>query len=507
VSPTTAGLATAVASNPAHDEVRGGPLRVAVILGVAATVISAWGSWIPSLWGDEAASVLSAQRPLSTLFMMLTHVDAVHGTYYVFLHFWVDVFGASPFSVRLPPAIAVGFAVAGVVYLVAWLGTARLALVAGIICCVLPRVTYMGEETRTYAFGAAYAAWGTWVLVRLVSDTSRSRRWWVAYAVLMTFGTYAFLYFGLFVVVHGLALLSSSQGRLIMRRWLVTSAIVVGAASPLLVVGFLQRSQIAYLAGETTVTFTSMTVGLWFSTPTFAVVAWLLIIIGLAGALVRRRASPRRDGVSLVVLAVLWMIVPGLILVLISIPDNSFTGRYLSYSAPAVAILMAIGIETIARGGLRRMIGLTVITTAFAAPVYLSQRTPYAKNGSDWAEISAAIGAHAHAGDAIVFDDGARPSRRPRLALHTYPAGFTGLDDVTIMTPYQQSTTWYDRTYTVAGAEKLGRFANIHTVWVVEYVLSGKPDSYGIADLGRIGYHRLESFRTHSSLIIELGNG
>jgi mannosyltransferase len=145
-----------------------------------------------------------------------------------------------------------------------------------------------------------------------------------------------------------------------------------------------------------------------------------------------------------------------------------------------------------------------VLTAAFAAPIYLSQRTPYAKNGSDWAEISSTIGAHAQVGDSIVFDDGARPSRRPRLALHTYPSGFAGLKDVTLKTPYQESSTWFDRTYTVAQTERLGRFTNVQRVWVVEYAPAGKSDRYGIADLRGMGFKQMDTFRIHSSLIIQM---
>src|ERR1700710_940749 len=95
------------------------PLRrrapfAALVLGAAGLVLSASGSWIPSLWGDEAASVLSAERSLPSLFRMLGHVDSVHGTYYLFLHFWIDAFGASELSVRFPSTIAAGFVVAGV---------------------------------------------------------------------------------------------------------------------------------------------------------------------------------------------------------------------------------------------------------------------------------------------------------------------------------------------------------------------------------------------------------
>ena len=151
-------------------------LRIAVILGILGTAISVTGSWIPSLWGDEAASVMSAQRSIPSLFSMLGNVDAVHGTYYLGLHFWISIFGASPLSVRIPPAIAVGFTVASVVVVVGELTSARLALIAGLICCVVPRVTYMGEETRAYAFSAAFAGWSIWVLLRLLKDTGGSRR-------------------------------------------------------------------------------------------------------------------------------------------------------------------------------------------------------------------------------------------------------------------------------------------------------------------------------------------
>jgi mannosyltransferase len=80
------------------------------LIAAAAALVSLTGSWIPSLWGDEAASIMSATRSLPSLFRMVGTVDAVHGAYYLGLHFWVNLFGASPFSVRLPSALAVGAA-------------------------------------------------------------------------------------------------------------------------------------------------------------------------------------------------------------------------------------------------------------------------------------------------------------------------------------------------------------------------------------------------------------
>src|ERR1700712_2154585 len=90
---------------------------VAVMVGAAAVSASAIGSANASFWGDEAASVLSAQRSLPSLISMVLHVDAVHGLYYLALHFWIDAFGASPFSVRFPSALGVGATVTGLVLL------------------------------------------------------------------------------------------------------------------------------------------------------------------------------------------------------------------------------------------------------------------------------------------------------------------------------------------------------------------------------------------------------
>ena len=36
--------------------------RVAAVVGSASAAVALAGSWIPSLWGDEAASIMSAQR-------------------------------------------------------------------------------------------------------------------------------------------------------------------------------------------------------------------------------------------------------------------------------------------------------------------------------------------------------------------------------------------------------------------------------------------------------------
>ncbi|MDY0945306.1 glycosyltransferase family 39 protein [Frigoribacterium sp. CFBP9039] len=532
------------------------PVRVAVLLGLLAAAISAAGSWIPSFWGDEAASVMSAQRPLPSLFHMVGHIDAVHGLYYLGLHFWIDLFGASPFSTRLPSALAVGAMVAGVVLLVDRLGTRRLAVIAGIVAAVLPRVTSMGTESRSYAIGAALAVWSTWALVRIVTSRHRaSRADWVVYGVLAGAGVGVFVYFGLIVGVHALLLLALArdarpaaaaggaaqhpeggaasipeggaaqhpeggaarlrEGGDVVRAWVATVGVALLAVSPIVVFSVAQRGQVSFLARRDTTSPRALLVELWFGDTRFAVVAWALVavaVVALAAGLLHRA----RDGWSaalsvtprgvLTVTALLLAFVPAVALLALNLAVPAFSGRYLSFSAPAVAILVAIGIDVLAsRRAAVAALGVAVVV-GLAAPVWLDQRGPYAKNATGWQDLSALVGEHAVAGDALVFDESPKPSIEPRLALHTYPDGFEGLRDVTLKTPFVDADGWRDDVLTVPEAAAAGRFDDAPRVWFVEYVAadgSTSPKS-GLRELLGDGYAEVGSWSTHRARLVEL---
>lgn len=478
------------------------PAVLAIAFGVLATALAAAGSWIPSLWGDEATSIMSAQRPLPTLFRMLGQIDAVHGTYYVGLHFWGELAGFSPFAVRLPSAVAVGLATAAVVLLAARLRGTRTAVLAGLVCAILPRVTYMGEEARSFAFSAAIVAWLTVLLIAALGRERPHPAWWVAYGALLAAGTYVFLYTVLFAVVHGIVVAASRAPRRVVAGWLIAVGAALAAAAPLLVVAAREHHQIAYLGSTQQLAPQTLFSGLWFggSWP-YAVAAWALIVLAAAAEARRRVLVAQASGggllfrsgtrlPSLVPLALVWLLLPPAILIAVHSVVPDFTARYVSFCAPAAALLIACGIDDLLTW--RRWAGVVtgVLVLALAVPAYVSQRTPYAKNDSDWAVVSAVVGAHARTGDAVVFDESARPSRRPRLALHTYPAGFRKTTDVTLELPFAESSSWHDSAYTVRQAAAKGRFEGVDRVWLVEYASSpATVDSYGVTDLAALGFH------------------
>jgi mannosyltransferase len=485
----------------------------AVILGALAVLLSAAGSWIPSLWGDEVTSVLSAERSLPSLFTMLGHVDAVHGTYYVFLHFWVDVFGASPFSVRFPSAIAVGLMVAGVVLLGSRLGGLRMGVIGGMVAVIVPRTTYMGEETRGYAMSAACAVWLTLLLVKLVSDLSPRRRLWILYGVGVAVCGYVFLFSLLVLVAHAVLVISLHR-RSLAKTWAKSLGVGLALALPVIIYGASERGQIAFLADRSDATFRDITVGQWFENDLTAILAWGLIMVAIVVptvAVVRLRLRPVGALIPAItsrsprftLLVATWAIAPTVMLVAINAVHPIYSSRYLSFCVPAVALLISSLLTRFRRTWITGAIILILCATAVGS--YLHDRGPYAKNGSDWAADAAVIQSNARAGDAIIFDESTKPSKDPRLAMGAYPSAFAGLTDVEIKSPWYETTGWHDTVYPLAAVTD--RLDGISTVWVIEYRASGTaPDTYDLSELGDLGYSVTRTFSEHSSVVLELEN-
>ncbi|MEP6478467.1 MAG: glycosyltransferase family 39 protein [Rhodoglobus sp.] len=469
--------------------------RGAIPLGLAALgfVVSFAGSWIPSLWGDEAASVLSAERPLPSLFAMLTRIDAVHGTYYLLLHQWVAVFGASELSVRLPSALAAGAAVAGTYFVARRLTTRRVAILAGIVCAVLPRMTYIGEEARGYALATAIATWLTVLLLELVDRRTTSRLAWVAYAVLLAVGIYVFLYLFLVAIAHGVYVAISHRSRI--RRWLVATAAGLAAAAPVAIFGFLERHQVAFIKNRP-VTAGEVLVTQWFDNPWLAGACWALIVAAVIAAVRSRRAG-------VVTLALPWLIVPTLALLSASVLIiPTYTLRYVSLSTPAAAILVAAGLALL-RPQAVLIAGLGLLV-ALAAPSYVAQRTDYAKGaGSDWRQASALIASEAHPGDAVLFDNSVRASRKPRLALRMYPDDYRGLVDVELAVPFGESPGLWDQTTPLA--QNATKLTGVSTVWLL--TRAGSTDDVNGNDLHELialGFSLQHKTHVHTTNIYEL---
>ncbi|MDI2099268.1 glycosyltransferase family 39 protein [Ruicaihuangia caeni] len=444
----------------------------AVSIGALGFGLAASGSGIPSYWGDEAASILATQRPFPALLALLLRIDAVHGLYYSFLQVWTGVFGTGEFATRFPSTVAVGFAAAGVVVLANRLLGPRLGLVSGAVFAVLPVVTRYGAETRSYGMVIAASVWLMVLLVHLAQRRSRSIAGWASFAFASAVSVHLFVYLVLLWPVQFAMLLLLRAPRSVMVRWLSASSVALVLSLPFIMLAVSQRFQIAFLAEREYATAASALAGQWFDFAVwFAILAWALMVAAAAAA---SRWSELRPACAI---AAIWALLPTVVLLIgNALVTPMYNLRYTAFSAPAVAMLMAIGIEGVRRALAKRLhprraeyvtAALVAAIVIAVAPVYMTQRTPFSKaGGADFRQTAAAVAAHAQPGDAIVFDETTRFAQRPRLAIDLYPEQFAGVHDVALEVPYFARDWLWDEVATLP--ETLKRLAGYDRVWVLE---------------------------------------
>ncbi|OBF50226.1 hypothetical protein A5787_08585 [Mycobacterium sp. 852002-50816_SCH5313054-b] len=426
--------AAGAADQPDPARRRGRWLDPWAIAAFAAVVSAAWACR-PSLWFDEGATVSgSASRTLPELWKLLGHIDAVHGLYYLLMHGWFAIFPPTEFWSRVPSALAVGAAAAGVtVFTKQFVRGRATAVCAGAVFAMLPRTTWAGMEARSYAFAAAAAIWLT---VLLVTAVRRNRaRPWVCYAAALALSIVLSLNLILLVPVYAavlpvLAPRGSRKSAVI--RWAVSSAVAVGAVTPFIVFAHGQVYQVNWLFPVSWHYAFDIILRQYFdhSVP-FAILTGVLIVAAVAARL-RGARGPAGNTRGLLTICLVWIVLPTALVVIYSAAiEPIYFPRYLILTAPAAAVVMAVCIVTIARKPWS-IAAVVLLFAAAALPNYLFvQRWPYAKEGWDYSQVADLVSSHASPGDCVMVDNTVPWRPGPiRALLATRPAAFKSLVDV-----------------------------------------------------------------------------
>ncbi len=399
-----------------------------------ATAISAAWAGRPSLWFDEGATVsASASRTLPELWRLLSHIDAVHGLYYLLMHGWFAVFPPTEFWSRVPSALAIGAAAAGVAVFTKQFSTRATALCAGAVFAILPRTTWAGIEARSYAFAAAAAVWLT---VLLVTTVRRNRpRLWVGYALGLMLSILLNLNLILLVPVYGAMLPFLTPGK--SRKspaiwWAITSAVAVGAMTPFILFAHNQVWQVNWIYPVSWHYAFDIILRQYFdhSVP-FAILSAVVIVAALIARLAGVRA-PTGDTGRLLIACAAWIVIPTALVVLYSAVDEPiYYPRYLIFTAPAMAVVLAVCIVMIARRPWPIAGAVLLFAVAGFPNYYFTQRGPYAKEGWDYSQVADLISSHATPGDCLMVDNTVPWRPGPiRALLATRPAAFRSVIDV-----------------------------------------------------------------------------
>lgn len=288
------------------------------------------------LWWDELSTLDIIKRPASGIIATAGHVDAVHSFYYLFMHFWVMVFGTSAFAMRLPSLLAMCGATVCTALIAQRLFNRRVACTAAFLFSLIPGVDRYACEARSYGLVMLGSALALLFLLRALERPDWRR--WTAYGALVAVTGALNLIALTGLAAHLVAVLVSRNGS--RRARLRTFAFAVGAAlllvSPIAIYGMIEAgSQLGTLPQYS---LSSLPL-LWQETgcsTSFSVI--VALALPLAAVHRRHRSAAVVVGAATLPIMALWIVSVNSI-------GFSFFARYLLFVLPAWAIAVAAAVD------------------------------------------------------------------------------------------------------------------------------------------------------------------
>ena len=458
---------------------------------VTAFVVGGYEIGGPSLWRDEAYTKDAITRPVSQIFALLGHQDAVHGAYYILMHVIAAAVGTSATALRSPSLCAMVIATAFTAAIGRRAAALALApdagresrldipaltgLLSGMVFATAPYMTYYAQMARSYAIVTMFATIATYLLIRAYPDGRWG--WWAAYAAAVAL-TALFNLFGLLILAaHGVTLLltdahGAGPGRRIGRvplRWLAASAAALIVLGPLLDAAYHEQAQINWISRPDVRTIEKL-VSDFAGSRALVLPFALLVLAGIAAACLADKWRPLNP----VAVALPWLTVPPFLLIAGSNIKPVYVERYVEFCLPALAVLVGaglVGLIRLAAGQRLGRMGLTWLPSAVAALVIAGLAVMLigpqgairqtAARPDDLRLASAIVAANEQPGDVVFYI----PVNMHVLGTG-YPAPFLRLRDIALARSPIASATLTGTEITSPALLK-SRFTDVRRVWVV----------------------------------------
>ncbi len=305
----------------------------------------------PALRRDELAALTVAHLPGHVILARLQDADAVRGTYYLFLHYWITVSGDSPTVLRLPTVLAMAGAAACVALAGRRMFTPRAGVTGGLVFALIPNVTRYGQEARSYAFVVLGAAAAVVLLLRALEKPTVLR--WLGYGLCVTAVTYVHPVALAVLGAHAFGVLlawSRRPDRRLPVGFALASAAGAAAVHPLIQLGRAQSGH--QLAGIVRPDAGAVWPQIFGSTPTAAAV---FLAAALAWGSGRSRAVLFGTAAAALPVLAIWA-------VSLNTRVSYFTPECLLFVLPAWAVLAGAGIALLRpRGIVAGLLALAVL--------------------------------------------------------------------------------------------------------------------------------------------------
>ena len=186
-----------------------------------------------SIWLDEGFSIRFANLNLSQIISLRD--NGLPPLYYIILHWWINLFGDSEFSIRFPSVIF-GFLAIFMIYKI---GNQIFDKDVGMLSSLLLGLSvfhiHYSQEARTYSLSVLLTLLSMYFFIKLLKK--RSHIALIGYILFSILLMYSHL-FGLFIIISQniylftLFLLSKEDYKLNLKKWLLIQTVLIALFAP-----------------------------------------------------------------------------------------------------------------------------------------------------------------------------------------------------------------------------------------------------------------------------------
>lgn len=360
-----------------------------------------------SLFTDEVYSVALAQRGFG--YMLALFGYEANGTPYpIVLWPLIRIFGSGETLLRLPAVFAGTASVPALWWAARRYAQPAAALLAAGLLAVNPMAIWYSQTARSYAFIVLASCLAFAALPHALARGS-GRRPWVGYVAAMTVLAYSEI-LAAPIVLPAQAIVAWRAGGPAFRRWLWSLVAIFVCCVPLLVAAAVARSRrnalywlpkpnrglVVLALQEFTAGFSGMTAVRW------ATLAAGAVLVGAALWSVWRRNSAGAR--STLAMALCWGVLPGVLLLVISVASPVFWPRYAILALPGLCLLLALAVTQLwnSRRGMLCAVGCVAVVVVAGVVADAHQRT-YLQE--DWPPIAAWLRSERAVGQSTIVDN------------------------------------------------------------------------------------------------------
>lgn len=449
-----------------------------------------------SFWLDEAVSAMLARIDRHSFVSAMVHRQANMVLYYVLLRGWIRL-GSSEFALRSLSVLA-GVATIPAIYILGkQLFGARAGRIAALLLCVHAFHIRYSQEARSYSLLMLLAVLSSIFFLRSLEEPSRQN--WAAYVVLSTLMVYAQVFGGWVLVAQWsslfLLLLGKRsefrrpiQGNQFLGSAVAICFLIAPLACYLLFVS--DRSQLAWLARPSLQDLYKFCLDITGNGGAMLLSAYVaLVLAGLAHAVMRSRSEPDAGDLWKHYFAVLWLVLPPVLLLVISLRWPVFEPRFLIVCVPPLLLLAADGLSQVRSTVLFSAALMIVLALSVAAVDSYYRGRSDNRFTDDWRDATRYILSQGKAGDAVVFT-----YSEEELAFDEYQSLFHAENIPIYKYPDETDAELLTRRPSRIRAEALdGIIARCGRVWVIS---AFQPDRLSRGVEANLGAH----FSLHKNL-------